>query len=125
MRKKETNKSDDRNTEYTSLSEFKSEMGQRLREKREEAGLSQEVVGNRAGMTGGNLSAIENGRSSIKAETILALAQILKMTPNEILGYPENLSGEDLLSGCSVAEKYYLQRVIRFAKDEYTRLMKK
>ena len=51
------------------------------------SGLKQYVVAERAGIRGGHLSDMLNGRKEIKVMYIPSLANALKVTPNQLIGY--------------------------------------
>lgn len=55
--------------------------GKRLRELRQAAGLSQEALGDLAGLSRGYISEIENGKRNVALENIQKLARALKINP--------------------------------------------
>lgn len=56
-----------------------------IRHWRKFRGLSQERLADRVGMTGGNLSEIENGNTGYRQETLEALADALQCEPVDLL----------------------------------------
>lgn len=64
-------------------------IGKRLAELREQAGLSQEDLGVRAGLHGMSISKIERGVVQPKLATVNALARALGLEPGELLAAPD------------------------------------
>lgn len=60
-------------------------VGSVIQEKREEKGLSQEVVSGLAGIGRTHLSAIERGQRKPTLETFFKLAEALDMPPSELM----------------------------------------
>ena len=56
-----------------------------IRQWRKKRGLSQEQLADRVGMTGGNLSQIENGNTGYTQATLEALAEALQCEPVDLL----------------------------------------
>jgi transcriptional regulator with XRE-family HTH domain len=59
--------------------------GDRVRDRRHELGLSQEQLGERAGLHRNYISGIEQGRRNIAVVNIVKLATALKRDPGELL----------------------------------------
>ena len=53
-----------------------------LRDQRIKLGLSQQEVANQAGLSRGNYSHIERGRSEPNLEQMISIAKVLKVEPN-------------------------------------------
>ncbi len=56
-------------------------LGARVRELREERGLSQDELGNRSGMSDMQVGLIENGSKPIRCEDLVCLAKGLGVSP--------------------------------------------
>lgn len=61
-------------------------LGDRVRDRRLELGLSQEQLGERAGLHRNYISGIEQGRRNIAVVNIVKLAVALKRDPGDLLG---------------------------------------
>ncbi|MBW6395806.1 helix-turn-helix domain-containing protein [Thermus sp. SYSU G05001] len=61
------------------------EIGKRVRELRERAGLSQHELAKRAGLTQGMIWQIEEGRKRPSVASLLAIARALNVSPSELL----------------------------------------
>lgn len=59
-------------------------LGRTLRRARRERDLSQEVVGQRAGMHPNHVGTIERGTKDLRATTLLRLIEALDMSPAEL-----------------------------------------
>lgn len=62
------------------------ELGKRIREKRQEARLSQEMLAEQAGISPNTISRIEGGQTAMSVEIFHKLVQILDGDANELLG---------------------------------------
>lgn len=81
-------------------------LGKRLRELRKQQGLSLNQLANASGISASMISKIENGlRGTPKYETVVKLAEGLKLVPNSLLGIagyntePDVIDPEDGLDG--------------------------
>lgn len=63
------------------------EIGKRLRKLRDETGLSQKVLAERAGISENTLARLERGEHLIAQETTEKLAKALDVSSSDILGY--------------------------------------
>lgn len=71
-------------------------IGERIKKARKERHLSQSALAKMAGISQSGLCSIENGNSSPKECTIIALADALGISVNEIMGaYSENNDMDD------------------------------
>lgn len=69
------------------------ELGSRIKERRREAGLSQEALAEKAGISPNTVSRIEGGLMAMSVETFQKLVQALGLDANELLchaGVPED-----------------------------------
>lgn len=66
-------------------SSYAKQFGQRLRELRENAGLSQEELAHFAALHRTHISLIERGQRSVRLETIERLARALKLNPSRLM----------------------------------------
>lgn len=69
-------------------------LGNKVRNRRYELGLTQEELSQRTGLSTGHISDIENGhRKQIQTKTIKRLAKGLGMTLEQVLGGDEEANG--------------------------------
>ena len=66
------------------------ELGQRLQQLREDAGITQGDLSAEAGCSKNYLSAIERGVNKLTVPLLLEYCLALNKTPNEILGYEDS-----------------------------------
>ncbi len=62
------------------------ELGNRIRDRRQEIRLSQEKVAEQAGISTNTVSRIEGGQSAMSIEIFIKMVQILGVDANELLG---------------------------------------
>ncbi|SON55506.1 transcriptional regulator, y4mF family [Hartmannibacter diazotrophicus] len=62
-----------------------------IREHREKAGLTQEQVADKLGLHLTNYNKLEKGKTAIKLDRLMALAEILKCQPADLLAPPSNM----------------------------------
>ena len=83
---------------------MKSLLGKRIRDIRENKGLTQEFVSKKLGMSRQKLARIENGINDISYELILSLSEIFSISPNEITKVAEaNTHGEFRTGGHDIS----------------------
>ncbi len=61
------------------------DLGSRIKERRREAGMSQETLAEKAGISPNTVSRIEGGLMAMSVETFQKLVRILEMDANELL----------------------------------------
>lgn len=61
-------------------------LGRALRKARRDRDLSQEAIGQRAGMHPNHVGTIERGTKDLRATTLLRLIEALEMSPAELFG---------------------------------------
>ncbi|MFD3005429.1 helix-turn-helix domain-containing protein [Thermus tengchongensis] len=66
------------------------ELGKKVRELRERAGLSQHELAKRAGLTQGMIWQIEEGRKRPSIASLMAIARALNVCPSELLPVVNN-----------------------------------
>lgn len=72
-------------------------LGNRIRDRRLEIKLSQEVIAEKAGISTNTVSRIEGGHSAMSIEIFIKLIQILDIDANELLGVKlPDLENEEL-----------------------------
>ena len=71
------------------------ELGNRIRDRRQELRLSQEKVAEKAGISVNTVSRIEGGQSAMSIEIFIKLVQILEVDANELLGENVTVMEED------------------------------
>ncbi len=70
-------------------------LGNRIRDRRNEIRLSQENVAERAGISANTVSRIEGGQSAMSIEIFIKMVQILEVDANELLGVSTLETEED------------------------------
>ncbi len=71
------------------------ELGNRIRDRRQELRLSQEKIAEKAGISVNTVSRIEGGQSAMSIEIFIKLVQILEVDANELLGENVTAMEED------------------------------
>ena len=66
------------------MPELKELIGRRIAEARQEAGLTQEELAERAGLASENLSRAERGRSTLRTSKLIAVADSLGVTIDDL-----------------------------------------
>lgn len=64
-------------------------VGERLRAFREKNGLSQRDLAKKSGVSGPLISIYETGKNEPSLENLIALAEALRITINDLTGYPD------------------------------------
>lgn len=79
------------------------ELGRRLQTLRKEKGITQEEIATHLGLTPFHISDIERGKHKVSANIIVGYCELIGLTPNEILGFPNELGGimPELISALS------------------------
>lgn len=70
-------------------------IGDRIRQLREQLGLTQEEVGNKIGVTKATVNRYETGEIDIKRTIAIKLADVLNSTPSHIMGWEPDPSSEE------------------------------
>lgn len=70
-------------------------IGDRIRQLREQLGLTQEEVGNKIGVTKATVNRYETGEIDIKRTIAIKLADVLNSTPSYIMGWEPDPSSEE------------------------------
>lgn len=71
-------------------------IGELIRAAREKAGLTQEELGQRIGLTRTSITNIENGRQNIQVHTLYSIASVLDTSPHAFLPLLEVPSSNEL-----------------------------
>ena len=80
-------------------------LGDRIRERREELGWTQEVLATRAGLSKGFLSDLENGKRGVGAQSLLDIAQVLGVSLDYLMkGSEEAPSTQEIEIPAKLAE---------------------
>lgn len=92
-------------------------LGRKLQELREHAGITQAEFSARAGCSKNYISAIERGVNKLTVPVLLEYCGILHKTPNEILGFNDDVLFErELLDIIKTFDKEQFERAIRVLK---------
>ncbi len=78
-------------------SEIGHQVGQRIREIRQQAGLTQPELGERAKMAAAEISKIENGRRTPTLETLERLGRALGISVEDLVATPAPADEQELL----------------------------
>lgn len=89
-------------TDSSDVDRFYREFGQRLHDKRVQAGLSQEALGGAVGLNRTSISNIEKGRQRLLMHQLPVLARVLSATTDELLPVA---SAPDVLGGLTGADR--------------------
>lgn len=100
---------------------FYAEVGRRIRQTREERGLTQEALAELVSLTRTSITNIEKGRQKILAHTLVALATALRVAPAAL--FPEsnttaNSELDELLKERSRAEQDWIKAAIGSLEEE-------
>lgn len=98
-------------------------IGDRIRQLREQLGLTQEEVGNKIGVTKATVNRYETGEIDIKRTIAIKLADVLNSTPSYIMGWePDPSSEESNTSPVSafLAKKRVIADIKNSATNTYT-----
>lgn len=100
---------------------FYAEVGRRIRQTREERGLTQEALAELVSLTRTSITNIEKGRQKILAHTLVDLATALRIAPATLL--PESNTTADseldeLLKERSRAEQDWIKAAIGSLEEE-------
>ncbi len=71
------------------------ELGNRIRDRRQELRLSQEKVAEKAGISVNTVSRIEGGQSAMSIEIFIKMVQILGVDADELLGEDKPVAEKD------------------------------
>lgn len=98
--------------------------GKILREFRDKAGLTQEQLSEKLGISLKYISRIENGNNGIKTQTLIKYMNILGITPNTIykkfLTHPqisENIELSEKVNSLSDEKKKFISSIVDLLKD--------
>lgn len=67
----------------------KEELGRRLQECRESRGVTQQEMADYCNLSKNYISALERGLNKCNVQTLLGYCNILEISPNDLVGYPE------------------------------------
>ncbi len=70
-------------------------IGERLKQERLKAGLTQKVVGLEVGVTASQISQIEKGKKSPSLDVFLKMADLFNVSPEYILGRDRGVASDD------------------------------
>lgn len=111
-----------RNTEETIR--FNQNIGKRIRELRDQQGLSQEECSNGIGLTASFISNLERGISGLSTFNLLQLCKVLNVSPNQLLMWDSEIDNEILrqsyveVSKLSVEKQEVVVSVIKVILNE-------
>lgn len=92
------------------------EVGKLVREKREQANLTQDELARRIGLTRTAVTSIESGRQRILVHTLVAIANALDLVPSDLLpissAHAHKTDGDSLLQQLSPATARFAERIL-------------
>ena len=104
------------------------EMGQRIKERRMEMGLTQEELGEKLGLQKSAIAKYENGRvENIKRSTIEQMAKVLDCSPSYLMGFddlPEYRQFKRLMAYYNALNELGKQNLERFMEDTHPKYKK-
>lgn len=89
--------------------------GKRIQEARKKKLLTQDQLSEQLGITEKALSEIERGKSGMRMRTLMALCEILEVSPNYLLSYEGKDEGpiSELLRDVSAEDRKDIEEIIR------------
>lgn len=89
--------------------------GKRIQEARKKKHLTQDQLSEQLGITEKALSEIERGKSGMRVRTLMALCEILEVSPNYLLSYEGKDEGpiSELLREVSQEDRKAIEEMIR------------
>ena len=90
------------------------ELGNRIRDRRNEISMSQEKVAEQAGISANTVSRIEGGQSAMSIEIFIKMVQILGVDANELLGVNSQTEGDGQcrkMAGNGKPDRIYVRTV--------------
>lgn len=97
-------------------SEKRSDLGHRLQEFREQAGLTQQQLSELAGCSKNYLSAVERGINKLTVPVLLEYCNATHKSPNEVLGYGTTEANDELVSIVSSLTKEQYDQAVKMLK---------
>ena len=91
---------------------------------RRASGLTQAQVAAQLGISKATYSAWETGRAVLGADRIVALAELFKCTPNDILGYSDSEGGFSTLTGAEEEFLFLLRHLPPNIKEDVLDIMR-
>lgn len=106
-------------------------LGNNIKKYRVSNNLTQEKLGEKAGLSSTHISNIENGKTKVSLESLVAIANVFECNVEVLLKYSlENSKTEysnlyaELLSDCSLEEARLIVEVSKQIKKSYTKIIK-
>ena len=95
-------------------------LGARIQRLRKERGLSQEGLGEKAGVTGKYLSEVERGNGNLTFLVLRDISVALKVTPARLLAEPNEIDVDvsALLANANKADRLRAIRILKALMDE-------
>lgn len=101
------------------MSEFDTDLGQRIRDLRQAAGLTQQVLGERLGVTKQSISNIEVGRQSVSAEMLWNIAVFLGVSIGSMFdALLDNATAAAEIRGRLLTAQYHLTQASKSLTDD-------
>lgn len=101
------------------MSQFDSDLGQRIRDLRQAAGLTQQALGEDVGLTKQSISAIEVGRQAVSAEMLWTIAIALGVSIESFYGaLLDNAIAAAEIRGRLLTAQYHLAQASKSLTDD-------
>lgn len=94
------------------------DLGQQVKKFRDEAGLTQEALGEKVYMSKQQISKIETGETALKGEDVLSITRALGISPNKFFGYEGFKSVGEILREGSVLENKLITLLANVIHEE-------
>lgn len=96
----------------------KLDLGDQVRKLREEAGLTQAELGEKAMMSKQQISKIESGERILKGEEISRIIDALDISPNKFFGFEGRRSISEILRDGTVSENKLISLIANVIDEE-------
>lgn len=93
-------------------------IGTRIKARRIQLGYTQKDIERKTGITSGNISTLENGKSTPSATAIIALSSVLKCTTDWLLKGEETVTEDSVLDFLDEDERELIRAFRNFSKTD-------
>lgn len=93
-------------------------IGTRIKARRIQLGYTQKDIERKTGITSGNISTLENGKSTPSATAIIALSSVLKCTTDWLLKGEETVTEDSVLDFLDEDERELVRAFRSFSKTD-------
>jgi transcriptional regulator with XRE-family HTH domain len=104
---------------------FYSTIGQKIRERRSERGLTQAQLAKLLSLSRTSVTNIESGRQKLLVHTLVQIASVLNMEANALLPNvttsEKTITNEALLEELSASDRQFISQIVTIGPDENIR----